>query len=57
MKMKTKFLSAALASTALMTASTAIAQDAPAGWTGEASLTGSQTTGNTDTTDVGWLSD
>jgi len=55
MTLKTKFLCAALASTALMTATSALAQDADltSGWSGEASLTGSQTTGNTDTTDVG----
>lgn len=41
----------ALASVLL--AAPAFAQDEAAGWTGEASLTGSQTTGNTDTTDVG----
>lgn len=35
----------------MMTSGAAIAQDD--GWTGEASLTGSKTTGNTDTTDVG----
>ena len=56
MTLKTKFLCAALASTALMTATSALAQDLDPtnnGWSGEASLTGSQTTGNTDTTDVG----
>lgn len=56
MTFKTKLLSAALASTALMAAAPAMAQSTSGlanGWSGEASLTGSQTTGNTDTTDVG----
>lgn len=43
---------ALLASTLMMTAP-AFAQDADNGWSGEASLTGSKTTGNTDTTDIG----
>lgn len=39
-----------LATTALSVATSASAQD---GWSGEASLAGSKTTGNTDTTDLG----
>jgi putative salt-induced outer membrane protein len=49
--MMKSLLSATVASALL--AAPAFAQDDPKGWTGEASLTGSQTTGNTDTTDVG----
>ena len=37
----------------LAASATASHADTPDGWTGEASLTGSRTTGNTDTTDVG----
>lgn len=50
----TRIFIAALASTALSLPLAANAQDADAGWNGEASLTGSQTSGNTDTTDVGF---
>ncbi len=56
MTLKTKLLCAALSATALMAASPAMAQSSSgilSGWSGEASLTGSKTTGNTDTTDVG----
>jgi len=55
MTFKLKMLSAALASTALMAASSATAQSVSLldGWSGEASLSGSKTTGNTDTTDLG----
>ena len=56
MTLKTKILCAAVSSAALMAASPVWAQDTGgllSGWTGEAALTGSQTTGNTDTTDVG----
>jgi len=48
--MKNYLLSAAVA--ALFVPTAALAQ-APEGWTGEASLTGSKTTGNTETTDIG----
>ena len=63
MTMKPKFICSAMASTALMAAAPVMAQDSDvdlttgqgllSGWAGEASLSGSQTTGNTDTTDVG----
>ena len=46
----TKPFTAALAMTALFAATPVLAQD---GWAGEASLTGSRTTGNTETTDLG----
>ncbi|MGB6231585.1 MAG: DUF481 domain-containing protein [Litorimonas sp.] len=46
---------AAAAALVLLVAGSASAQDAPPdGWIGEASLTGNRTTGNTDTTDVGF---
>lgn len=48
----TKTLAALIATTALSVAASASAQDN--GWSGEAALTGSQTSGNTDTTDVGF---
>ncbi|MGB3454893.1 MAG: DUF481 domain-containing protein [Litorimonas sp.] len=47
--MKTYLAAAAL----LLAPMTAHAQAGLAGWTGEASLTGNRTTGNTDTTDIG----
>ncbi|WP_427453880.1 DUF481 domain-containing protein [Litorimonas sp. WD9-15] len=50
MKQISKTLIALMATTAMAT--TAMAQDAD-GWSGEASLTGSKTTGNTETTDIG----
>ena len=51
MKMRSKTLLAAVAAAPLLLAAPAFAQDN--GWSGEASLTGSRTTGNTDTTDLG----
>ena len=50
-----KMLGGTVAATALMAAAPAFAQSSGAldGWSGEASLTGSRTTGNTDTTDLG----
>lgn len=51
MTMISKTLVALVATTALSVATTAAAQDD--GWTGEASLSGSKTTGNTETTDLG----
>ena len=56
MTLKTKLLCAAFSSAALLAASPAMAQSTSgilAGWSGEASLAGSKTTGNTDTTDLG----
>ena len=50
MTLHTKTLVALLATTALGFATTANAQD---GWSGEASVAGSKTTGNTETTDLG----
>ena len=50
MKLKKDLSVAFLATAILSIAAPAIAQD---GWTGEASLSGSRTTGNTDTTDLG----
>jgi len=50
MKLISKFGVALMATTALGFATTASAQD---GWSGEASLAGSKTTGNTETTDLG----
>lgn len=58
---KTKTFAALLASTSMMVAAPAFAQSGDGlfgdgiftGWAGEASLTGSRTTGNTDTTDIG----
>ena len=50
MTLVTKTLIAVLATTALTAATSVSAQD---GWSGEASLTGSRTTGNTETTDIG----
>ena len=47
-----KILAASAATAALLTATPAFAQD-DTGWSGEASLTGSKTTGNTETTDIG----
>lgn len=47
-----KTLTAGAAAAALLASVPAFAQD-DTGWTGEASLTGSKTTGNTETTDVG----
>ena len=52
MKFHTKTLAALITATALSLATSASAQTA-SGWSGEAALTGSRTTGNTDTTDVG----
>lgn len=52
MKFYTKTVCTLIATTALSVATSASAQ--VAGWSGEASLTGSQTSGNTDTTDVGF---
>lgn len=51
----TKTLMATTAASALALSAfvPAFAQDSEPGWVGEASLTGSRTTGNTDTTDVG----
>lgn len=55
MNITTKTCAALLASTALLAAAPASAQSTGvlAGWSGEASLSGSKTTGNTDTTDLG----
>jgi len=55
MKLTTTTLATLLASTSLMVAAPAFAQSSGmlAGWSGEASLAGSKTTGNTDTTDLG----
>lgn len=50
MTLHSKTLIALLTTTVLGFATTATAQD---GWSGEASLAGSRTTGNTDTTDLG----
>jgi len=50
MTLRTKTLVALLTTTVLGFATTASAQD---GWAGEASLAGSRTTGNTETTDLG----
>lgn len=52
MTLFTKTLSATVAAAALLAAAPAFAQD-ETGWSGEASLTGSKTTGNTETTDLG----
>lgn len=51
MTLNSKTLVALLTTTALAFATTANAQDD--GWSGEASLSGSKTTGNTETTDLG----
>lgn len=54
MTFSTKTLCAAVAATALMSATPSFAQSSMLdGWSGEASLTGSKTTGNTETTDLG----
>ncbi len=55
MKLTTKTLAGLLATSSMMVASPAFAQSSGmlAGWSGEASLAGSKTTGNTDTTDIG----
>lgn len=55
MTFSSKTLIALMATTALMTAAPVSAQSTGvlAGWSGEASLSGSKTTGNTDTTDLG----
>lgn len=61
MKLTTKFLTGLLASVGMMVATPVFAQSGDGlfgdgiltGWTGEASLAGSKTTGNTDTTDIG----
>ena len=49
----TKTLTALLATTSVFAAAPAFAQSVTDGWSGEASLSGSKTTGNTETTDVG----
>jgi len=51
MTLHSKTLIALLTTTSLAFATTAAAQDT--GWSGEASLSGSKTTGNTETTDLG----
>lgn len=51
MTFTSKTLMAVLATSALTFGTSAVAQDS--GWSGEASLTGSKTTGNTETTDLG----
>lgn len=55
MQRTTKTLGVLLASSTMMIAAPAFAQSTGmlAGWSGEASLSGSKTTGNTDTTDLG----
>ena len=66
MKLTTKLIAGLLATTSLIAGSPAFAQDDvvdlgdglfgnsfTSGWNGEASLAGSKTTGNTDTTDIG----
>lgn len=54
MILNNKILAGLLASTAVMIAGPAFAQTSMLdGWSGEASLAGSKTTGNTDTTDLG----
>ena len=52
MKFHAKIVCTLIATTALTVSTSASAQ--VAGWSGEAALTGSQTSGNTDTTDVGF---
>lgn len=51
MRLFTKTLATTAAALALLAAAPAFAQDN--GWSGEASLAGSKTTGNTETTDIG----
>ncbi len=53
MKRLSKTLATSCAIVACLSAAPTFAQGAGDGWTGEASLTGSKTTGNTETTDLG----